>query len=243
MSEGSADSRVLLLASGSDVSDSVSIQLGEWGFEVLCSNIADTSEEDASAAAPDILLLDVAGWSTKVVDACYRLKTLCSFPVILRAGHLDCELAAQCLEVGIDDIVFKPLDTEELVIRIDTLIRRGRRPATRRELIDNAQQSPHYADITLDGVRKVIIGARGRRRLSTTEAGLLYALLQQGPGPVERDYRCRHVLRRSWSAGDRTIDVLVSRVRRKIEEVSGELEIVAQRGIGYSLRQRDDLEL
>lgn len=242
MCEGSAGSRVLLIASESGFSDSVVTLLTKRGFEVLCSNTAESPGEVAVRGAPDILLLDVGGWCARVVDACYRLKSACGAPVILLAGHPDRELAIRCLDAGIDDIIFKPLDTEELVIRINAVIRRARRPTVRRELGDNAQHRTHYADISLDGVRRVIVGARGRRQLSTTEAGLLHALLQQAPGAVERDHLCRHVLRRSWSAGDRTIDVLVSRVRRKMEEVSRDLEIVAQRGIGYSLRQRDDLE-
>lgn len=179
---------------------------------------------------PDLILLDLDLGNACGHNACRTLRTMSNLPIIMLTGTECPNMIVSCLEVGADDYVLKPFNADELGARI--------RAVLRRRVAQKAQPSTQRVSGSLhfDVLTATITGEQGECHLSTTESALLSALMDIMPGSVNRAQLSRLALKRGWTSGDRTIDVLVGRLRKKIGSVTRSLDIVTQRGAGYALR-------
>ena len=129
---------------------------------------------------------------------------------------------------GADDYLVKPFEPKELVLRLESILRRTKSDETEKSgyQIGNWYFDPDFDELKDEGEQEI--------RLTLVEANLLRALAESVGSPVSRDDLA---LRCGLDAGQRTIDVQVTRLRRKIEEntkMPKYLQTV--RGKGYLLR-------
>lgn len=136
------------------------------------------------------------------------------------------------LEMGADDYVTKPFNTRELLARVKTLLRRldSSAPAT-----VTPSSARYFAGWELDTVRRRLTSPDGRiLKLTRAEFDLLVALVNNPERVMSRDALLDHVSSRNWSPYDRTIDVLIGRLRKKIEpDPTNPQIIITEHGIGY----------
>jgi len=210
--------------------------LREAGFRVSAARDGREMWEalDSAAGAPDLLLLDVMLPGASGLDLLRRLRERGSrIPVMMltaRGEELDRVLG---LELGADDYVAKPFAPRELVARVRALLRRAA-PAEARP--DPRSRRVAFAGWVLDTARRELLSPDGVSvDLSGAEYDLLLAFLEH-PGRVLSRDQLLEVARRRAGADpyDRTVDVQVSRLRRKIEaEEVGPPLIKTVRGAGY----------
>lgn len=139
------------------------------------------------------------------------------------------------LELGADDYVTKPYNPRELLVRVKNLIHRSRlRPTTRQTSLDGSKYVI-FQPWTLHLGRR-LLQKEGQSDIQLTEGEfkLLTTLIQNSGIVLSRDQIMNHMERRDWFPTDRTIDVLIARIRKKLEDDRlNPLYINTAHGTGY----------
>jgi DNA-binding response OmpR family regulator len=165
------------------------------------------------------------------------LRAQYDVPLIMLSGKCDTIDKVVCLELGADDYVTKPFEPRELLARIRTVLRRtaGR---SRPEWVDAASEDDgvlRFEGWRLDLGRRELSNAMGEPVRLTSQEFQLLATLAARPGrPLSRDQILDLIANRPWTPYDRSIDVLIGKLRRKLgdEPRRGRL-IKTVRSIGY----------
>lgn len=229
------EAHLLVVEDDGEMRNLVARLLREAGFRVSTARDGRSMWEvmESPAGEPDLILLDVMLPGASGLDLLRRLREGRRTPVMMltaRGEELDRVLG---LELGADDYVAKPFAPRELVARVRALLRRAApadaTPAQRARRLT-------FAGWVLDAARRELTAPDGAAvDLSGAEYDLLLAFLEH-PGRVLSREQLLEVARRRVSADpfDRTVDVQVSRLRRKIEpEADSPALIKTIRGAGY----------
>jgi DNA-binding response OmpR family regulator len=155
--------------------------------------------------------------------------------IILITGRFDEIDRIVGLECGADDYVIKPLNPRELVSRAKNLIRRVRHAQTPAPAVAVAKPVKQFADWSLDTDRRRLIDPSGSETLLTHgEYQLLSVFLRNSGHTLSRDQLMDQIRNREWVPNDRSIDVLVGRLRRKLHDDPAEPQlIITIHGAGY----------
>jgi DNA-binding response OmpR family regulator len=154
--------------------------------------------------------------------------------VIILTGVGDAEDRVLGLETGADDYVVKPFGLRELLARIHSVLRRTNAAEADSETILHADRFAGWALDARDSVLKHVDGRRAE--LSTGELDLIKLLLERADSPVSREELLSHSSHRELEPFDRSVDVRIARLRRKIEDNPAHPQIIRTvRNIGYVL--------
>ncbi len=193
-----------------------------------------------AADAPDLVLLDLGlpGEDGFVIARQLREHWRCG--LIIVTGRADSVDKVVGLEVGADDYVTKPFDLRELLARIKAVLRRmAPGEAAAPALTDAAAQRSklHFAGWQLDTAARCLTSPQGDEvALTGGEFGLLCAFAQHPGRVLSRDFLLEHTRGREAGPFDRTIDVQVGRLRKKLEPDTDDPQIIKSvRGAGYIL--------
>lgn len=209
-------------------------RLQENGFKTITAQSAPEAWRALGAHTIDLILLDIMLPGTSGLDICRTIRRDNAIPIIILSARSDETDRVLGLELGADDYVPKPFSTKELIARIRAVLRRGQadwhRPQEQRGLI-------LFQGWTLD-VRKHELTAPGGARveLSGAEYALLLVLLENAQRVIGRERLLELSRSRLGDSSDRSIDVLISRLRRKLsQDDDGGKLIRTIRGVGYML--------
>ena len=188
--------------------------LGEQGFRV--STVADGAAMDALLASehPDLIILDLMLPGEDGLSIARRLRTRDNIPIIILSARGEEVDRIVGLEVGADDYMPKPFNPRELLARIRAVLRR---PATA-AAASAAGRTHRFGPFTLDVMRHTLMRGAEEVALTAGEFALLRVLVEQPNRVLTRDQLIDHLKGYERSAFDRSIDVRVTRLRRKIEE-------------------------
>ncbi|MBN2417065.1 response regulator transcription factor [bacterium] len=178
--------------------------------------------------AYDLVILDVMLPDMDGFEVLRRLRGSTQVPVIMLTARGDVADRIVGLELGADDYLPKPFEPRELVARIQTVLRRGSLPDTVRE------GAAVFGDLVIDARSERVTIAGKEAGLTHLEFRLLAILADRQFHIVPRD-RLLDLLRGvEWDAFDRSIDVLVSRLRQKLEDDPAHPRYIKTvRGSGY----------
>ena len=178
---------------------------------------------------PALMLLDVKLPGANGFDLLRSIRARSDLPVIMVTSFSDAHRRVEGLELGADDYVTKPFNARELVARVRTVLRRvAERVATKPLEIGGGW--------TFDRERRRLVGSEGRQvSLTAAECAILAALGEHPGRPISRDVLAMRMGRRLGGPEDRSIDVLVSRIRRKLAGRRGSDPIRSIRNVGYML--------
>ncbi|MFR0688888.1 response regulator [Enterobacterales bacterium AE_CKDN230030158-1A_HGKHYDSX7] len=234
-------SRVLIVDDDPVVRELLQAYLGEEGFEVLGASTAEQAEAtlaDAEQAEQpiDLVMLDIRLPGKDGLTLTRELRVRSEVGIILITGRNDDIDRIVGLECGADDYVIKPLNPRELVSRAKNLIRRvrhARQPAA--AVPGSRQHHKRFAHWTLDPDRRRLIDRDGSETpLTHGEFQLLGVFLRNTGHTLSRDQLMDQIRNREWLPNDRSIDVLVGRLRRKLRDDPAEPElIITIHGAGY----------
>lgn len=199
--------------------------LQRHGFIVSLLYKGSRAVETVLETKPDLVILDLMLPDASGLDICRELRALWRGPVLMLTAMKDDADIVVGLEVGADDYVGKPVTPRVLLARIRALLRRGSADA-KAEIIrrGNLYINVPSREVTLKG---------NPVDLTTTEFDLLILLARRAGRVQERSQLVEELRGIDFHSFDRTVDVIISRLRRKLEDPStGEL-IKTIRGVGY----------
>jgi DNA-binding response OmpR family regulator len=210
-------------------------RLAEDGFDLSAVHNGIDGLELASNGSYSLVILDVMLPRMGGIDVLKQLRARSSVPVLMLTARGDDIDRIIGLEVGADDYLPKPFNPRELVARIKAILRRI---DERRTDIEKFAAGDILIDTTL---REAYVGDRSLQ-LTTIEFALLEVLVRNPGRALSREYLTGIALGRKLGAFDRTIDVHISNLRRKLDERRGIERIKTVRGSGYLLAPRKPAE-
>jgi two-component system, OmpR family, response regulator CpxR len=201
-------------------------------MSVDISHNGQDAVEKISQNEYDLLILDVMMPVLNGFDTLSSLRKSSDLPVIMLTAKGEKIDRIVGLEMGADDYVAKPCDPRELVARIRAITRRTQKPIT--SAINNEETS--LGDIQLSHSTRVVKVSNKVIELTSTEFDFLERLLSNAGNIVTREQLSREVLGKRLQAFDRSIDMHISNLRKKLGERQDGLErIKTIRGNGYQL--------
>jgi len=199
------------------------------GFRVHTARNGAEMSEALSRTPVDLIVLDLMLPGTSGLDLCRNLRRTSSVPVVMLTAKGDDIDRIIGLEVGADDYLPKPFNPRELLARINAVLRRLRSASPS---ADRTGRGFAFDGWRLDTLKRELTNPAGVVvDLSTGEYDLLLAFLEAPQRVLSRDFLLDAARNRTAEAFDRTIDVQVSRLRRKIGGPADLIKTV--RGAGY----------
>lgn len=207
--------------------------LRENGFRVIPARDGREMWEVLANASIDLVLLDIMLPGTSGLDLCRELRARSQVPIVIlsaRGSETDRVLG---LELGADDYIAKPFSRPELLARIRAVLRRTAEGPARAQAAGGRNIS--FDDWTLDTGRRELLAKDGAViDLSAAEYDLLLAFIEHPQRVLTRDQLLELARGRAADVLDRSIDVLVGRLRRKIERDDDARPLIKTlRGAGY----------
>jgi DNA-binding response OmpR family regulator len=221
-------SHVLIVDDDSELVGLLRDYLADEGFTVAAATDGDSGARAAVETSPDLVILDVMLPRLSGFDALRRIRERSAVPVIMLTARGQDVDRIVGLELGADDYIPKPFNPRELLARIRAVLRRGRAAA------GGGGAPIIVGDVRLDpGGRRAMRGGQPVE-LTGTEYSLLELLMREAGSVVKREVLYRDVLGRRPVPFDRSLDVHVSNLRRKLGPLpDGGERIKSLRGVGY----------
>ncbi len=225
--------KILVVDDEADVTDLVAYHLKAKGFHVETVNDATASISKARSFQPDLIILDIMMPHLSGLQLCRILRAdnkLAKVPLIFLTAKSEPADRIAGLESGADDYVSKPFSPKELVLRVESILRRlaaPREPLATRLHLGQIQLDSDTHRVT---VRGVLLD------LTATEFKLL-RLMMERPGRVQtREHLLLNVWNYATEIETRTVDTHVRRLREKLGPEAGWIETI--RGVGYRIADK-----
>jgi two-component system, OmpR family, response regulator len=214
--------------------------LRENGFHVLLARDGREMLACLASAHIDLIVLDIMLPGTTGLDLCRNLRRTSSLPVIMLTAKGDDTDRIVGLEIGADDYLSKPFNPRELLARINAVLRRTSATRTNTSFPAAPNRAPQcyiFDGWQIDLLKRELLNPAGIViDLSAAEYDLLVTFTEAPQRVLSRDHLLDAARNRQASGFDRSIDVLISRLRRKIDSDDADestSRIKTVRGQGY----------
>jgi two-component system OmpR family response regulator len=212
---------------------------GNQGFRVSAAAHGAGMREVIESESIDVVLLDLGLPREDGFELTRWLREHWRGAIIIVTGRGESVDRVVGLELGADDYVTKPFDLRELLARVRSVMRRIAAPA-HPERSSGKSASIEFAGFRLDAQTRELVGpAGGKVELTTGEFDLLTIFLERSNRVLSRDQLMERMHGREAGPYDRSIDVQIGRLRRKIEKDPAKPELIKSvRGAGYLFAAR-----
>jgi two-component system phosphate regulon response regulator OmpR len=227
---------VLVVDDDPDVRDLIRDYLSDHGYRVLEADGAEAMRTLLGERVPDVVLLDVGLPGEDGLSIARYLRERFDLGIIMVSGAGETVDRIVGLEVGADDYVSKPFDPRELRARLKSVLRRYQRAAEAAAAPQSeASRRVHVGRCVLDlDSRELFAEDGGEIPLTAMEFDLLKVFVDRPNRPLSRDQLLNLTQNRDWDPFDRSVDIRVARLRKKIEPDPDKPQwIKTVRGIGY----------
>jgi DNA-binding response OmpR family regulator len=219
---------ILIVDDDAELSAMVTLLLQREGWAVQGVLTGGDGERELARLRPDAVLLDVMLPDANGYELCRRWRAaepeLGLLMFTARGDPMDRVLG---LEIGADDYLAKPFEPRELVARVRALLRRQTPGRSERSLL-------RYEGLCIDLLKREVLAGERAVPLTSVEYRLLAALVRSPGLALAREALSEAVQGGRYKPQDRTVDVQVARLRRKLQEASpGKVWIDTVRGEGY----------
>lgn len=237
MSMAHPAARILIIDDDEGICRTISRYLEREQFLASAASNFDDAMSALRDFQPDLVLLDLNIPGTHGFEIAKIISKTPSIGIIIISGSTEAVDRIVGLELGADDYVPKPIDFRELLARIRSVLRRlspqsaGGLPSGNSGIAVNAR----FGKWTLNMLAQELRGDDGRiTKLTSHEFFILSALVRAGNRVLSRDQLMNVPANRKWSPYDRSIDVLIGKVRKKLRYSETDHDyIVTMRGQGY----------
>ncbi|WP_428990951.1 response regulator transcription factor [Methylocapsa aurea] len=221
--------RILLVEDELDVARSISRKLGDAGLGADHVASLDEAREALSGASYALVVLDRRlpdGDGLSFLPEMRRMQP--GIRVLMLSAYDQTDEIVAGLEAGADDYLTKPFKFAELMARIRAGLRRPGAESLPPIVVGDLSFDPHLRDVSVRG-KSVVLQRR--------ELMLLEALMRRAERMVSREALIEEIYGFSEDANPKILNLLVMRLRRRLEEEDARVDIHAARGIGYMIRK------
>ncbi|MDH5762823.1 MAG: response regulator transcription factor [Nitrospinota bacterium] len=222
---------LLLVDDDPEILTLLQAKLGKEPFEIFTAAEGETALSIVRTKKPDLVVLDVNLPGLSGLEICRSLRgdrATRDIPIIILSARSDEIDRVLGLEFGADDYVTKPFNAQELILRINNVLKRVYKKVA-------VSEGFKRGDFTVDFLKHEVTVKGQPVQLTLTEFKLLSSLLESVGQVKTREYLLEHV----WEHGDgvfsRTIDTHIQRLRTKLKEAGNYIETV--RGVGYRFQE------
>lgn len=206
----------------------LSRRVARAGFEVHTAKSGTAALKQLEEAWPALIVVDLMMPGMDGFELCRRIKLVADLPIIVLSAVDESEAKVSALELYAEDYVTKPFDPDELIARIQRVLRRSG--------TGSPQISLDGGDITVDLATRRVTTPDGTQQLTRTESRLLQVLAAAADRVITTDELLDRVWADSDGADPSYLWVTVRRLRRKIEpDPDAPRFLLTERGIGYRL--------
>jgi DNA-binding response OmpR family regulator len=198
------------------------------GFEVKAQHDGALAVQHCRDHDYDVIILDIMLPGMQGLDVLRKVREFSHTPILMLTARGEDTDRILGLEMGADDYLPKPCNPRELAARLRAILRRSEggpgRPTVEQINIGLTELNTTNRCASYDGQSL---------NLTSAEFNVLHALLAQAGQVVDKERISKQALGRSLSAYDRSVDVHVSKIRKKFVALGGEKLIISVRGVGY----------
>lgn len=230
---------ILIIDDDEELCGLVTRYLKSEGFVAEAVHTGTQGADKALAGSYVLVVLDVMLPGANGFDVLRQIRRKSAVPVLMLTARGEDVDRIVGLEIGADDYLAKPFNPRELVARIRAILRRSQAP--RPPVAESEAENLRVGDVELDVSGRTVRRAGDEVELTGAEFDLLTILLRNAGQVVTREELVKQVLGRPLTPLDRSIDTLVSNLRRKLGHASDGVErIKSLRGIGYVYTRRSE---
>jgi len=225
---------ILLIDDEPDLIKLLDYNLTRAGYLALSARDGETGLAMARKHAPDLIILDLMMPGLDGLEVCKKLRqdsSTARIPILMLTAKAEEGDRVLGLELGADDYVTKPFSVREVLARVKAILRRMEAASKPSELV-------HAGKLMIDAGRRTVTADGQRVDLTRTEFNLLKALADRQGRVLSRDDLISLARGEDVMVVDRTIDVHVAAIRRKLGKHGDMIETV--RGIGYRLAEESE---
>ncbi|NVK22151.1 MAG: response regulator [Kangiellaceae bacterium] len=205
--------------------------LSHEGFVISLAHDGATAAKLIQDDSFDLMVLDVMLPNMNGFDVLKEVRKESQIPILMLTARGDEIDRIVGLELGADDYIGKPCNPRELTARIRSILRRTENIYSAK---NKKLESVHLGDVYINPASREALLNNEVMKLTATEFDILYLLLSHAGQLVSRDDLSEQCLGRSLEAYDRSIDMHISNLRRKLGlDSRGEERIKTVRGVGY----------
>jgi len=224
--------KILVVDDEEDILELVRYNLSREGYKILCASSGEEGLKIARAEIPDLIVLDLMLPGVDGLDVARRLKgddATRKIPIVMLTAKGEESDIITGLELGAEDYITKPFSTKVLVARVRAVFRR------------NIQDAPEEKDvhkiheITIHPGRHEVLVNEKPVQLTFTEFGILDFLVKRPGWVFTRNQIVDAVRGDDYFVTDRSVDVQIVGLRKKLGKASRHIETV--RGVGYRLKE------
>ena len=222
--------RILVIDDDVELCSLIAEYLQAEGFGVDCVHDGESGLQMSKAGSYLLAVLDVMLPGINGFEVLRRVRAVSRLPVLLLTARGEEVDRIVGLEIGADDYLPKPFNPRELVARIRAILRRTHGEG---KLADSLPEVLRVGEVELDPATRTVLRDGKPVDLTSVEFNLLEVLLREAGRVVPRERLVNAVLSRKFSPFDRSIDMHVSKVRKKLGDTESDEHIKTVRGVGY----------
>lgn len=230
-----AKRRILLVEDEAELARLVREGLSARGYSVVSAASIGATKDIIEAQTFDLAILDLNLPDGSGLDLAEPLRAICrDLPILVLTARSGVADRVKGLRGGADDYVCKPVAMEELVARVEAMLRRAR--SSRTHVLS-------YADVELDLLNRTLKRPPVEATLSAREAELLAYFLQHPEQSLPRERILEQVWREEAEDDSNVLNVYINYLRNKTEQGGGDRILHTVRGVGYMLSRKEPEEL
>lgn len=204
------------------------------GYEVLTVASGEEALSMVAGTNPDLIILDIRLPGIDGYEVCTRIREFSATPIIMLTAKGEEGEKVQGLRLGADDYIAKPFGAEELVARVESVLRRSR------TLEVEAPPILTIGELSIDFVQRKVTRGGQEVSLSPTEYRLLQYLAVNAGRVIVQEELLRKVWGPEYREGYEGLRVYIRRLRKKIEPDPGNpTYVITKPGVGYMLAYPD----
>lgn len=225
---------IILIEDEEDISELIEFTLNKEGYQVSCFSSGEKGLEKIKRLKPDLILLDLMLPGMSGLEICKEVKQdpkTKHIPVIMVTARDEDMDVVVGLELGADDYVSKPFSPRILAARVRSVLRRYKKLASQ----PSDQEIITIHDIQIHKGRHEVLVYKKPVKLSNTEFKILFFLSQKPGWVFTRQQIVDHVSGEDYPVTERSVDVQIVGIRKKLGKLGSLIETV--RGVGYRLKE------